>query len=176
MKRSFFSISSVGLLAAGLFFAAPSAMMAQSAEIVSTYTRIYRNNNVEVDLSKLAMKNSDNADVKKFAKQVIKDNHVMAGQIFSDSLTYGFTLTADTPSSAMDAEKQMKQLKGVDLDKMYLVQMDAFVKDDKIVAAQASALTKQSDLGQIGDQLQALVDSRTKDISQITQAEGFKIQ
>lgn len=176
MKRSFFSFLSIGLLAAGLFFAVPSAMLAQSAKVEDIYAQITRNSNIETQFSKMALKSSDNADVKKFAKKVISDNRGMAGQVFSYAVAEGFTLTTDMPSSAMEAEKQMQQLTGVPFDKVYLVQMDAFVKDDKVVAAKASAMTKEPGVGEIGDELQALAAHRTKDISKLTDGEGFKIQ
>lgn len=172
MKRNFFNFFSIGLLASGLFFAAPSAMLAQEAVL----TRISRNSQIETQMSKMALKNSENADVKKFAKQVLKDNNDIGGQVFSAAITYGYHLQVDVPDATSQAEKKMKQLKGTDFDKMYLVQMDAFLKDNKDVATQASATKGEGDVSAIGDRLQELVDSRTKDIASLTQAEGFKIQ
>ncbi len=172
MKRSFFSFFSMGLLAAGLFFAAPSAMLAQEAVL----TRISRNSQIETQMSKMALKNSANADVKKFAKQMIKDNNDIGGRVFSAAITYGYHLQIDPSDATSQAEKKMKQLTGTDFDKMYLVQMDAFVKDDKEVAAEASGTQGEGDVSAIGDRLQGLVESRAKQIPELTSAEGFKIQ
>ena len=172
MKRSFFSFFSMGLLAAGLFFAVPSAMMAQEAVL----TRISRNSQIETKMSKMALKNSDNADVKKFAKQVIKENNDIGGRVFSAAITYGYHLQPDPSDATIQAENKMNQLKSTDFDKMYMVQMDAFVKDDKDVATQASATQGEGDVSAIGDRLQALAESRAKQIPELTSAEGFKIQ
>ena len=172
MKRSFFGVFSISLLAAGLFLVAPSATLAQEAVL----TRISRNSQIETQMSKMALKNSENADVKKFAKQVIKDNSGIGGRVFSASITYNFHPQIEIPEATSQAEKKMKQAKGADFDKIYLVQMDAFVKDDKDAATEASATKGQGDVSEIGDRLQQLVESRRPQITQLLQEEGFKIE
>lgn len=172
MKRSFFRHFTISLLAVGLFVAVPSALLAQQ----SILERISRNNQIETKMSKMALKNSQNADVKKFAKQVIKGNGGIAGQVFSATITYHLTLEVNVPSATDAAMAKMKNLKGTDFDQQYLVQMDAFTKDDKSAADEASNVNGQGDVSEIGDRLQELVTSRQKQIPQLTQAEGFKIQ
>lgn len=171
MKRRNLRILSVGLLA-GLFLAVPSALLAQQAVL----ERISRNSQIEIKMSKLAQKNSQNANVKSFAKQVVKDNGGIAGQVFSASITYSYHLQTEIPDAQEAAMEKMKTLKGTDFDKMYLVQMQGLVKDDKDVGSKASSNTKESDVSAIGDQLQSISEKRLAQITKLTQEENFTIQ
>ena len=174
MRRSVLRFSNVLLLAAGLLCTVPM-VMAQNPDVEATYVHLYRNSNAETDLSKLALKHSNNDDVKKFAKQVLSENRAVAGQIMTYAVKYNFRVISATPSSTKDAEKQMKSLTGVPFDKVYLVQMDAFVKDDLQAAAPASGAS-DPDVSAIGKKVASLADARAKKIAELTRADGFIIQ
>lgn len=173
MRRSFFTFTKIGLMTAGLFFAAPMAMLAQNAQQV--YAHLYRNTNVETNLSKMAMKNSNNADVKKFAHQAMSDDRNLGGELMAYAVKYNLRLIAEAPASTVEAQKQMKNLTGEAFDKIYLVQMDAFVKDDQKTAAQASAMS-DPEVSALGTKIQNLASDRAKQITALTTGEGFQIQ
>ncbi|HVC89145.1 MAG TPA: DUF4142 domain-containing protein [Acidobacteriaceae bacterium] len=175
MMRSFFTFPKIGLMAVGLFLMAPTVMLAQKGDTQEVLAHLYRNTNVETNLSKMAMKNSTNADVKKFAHQVMSDDRNAGGELMEYAMKYNLRLIAEAPASTVEAEKQMKKLTGEAFDKMYLVQMDAFVKDDQKTAAQASAIS-DSEVSAIGTKIQNLASDRAKQITALTTGEGFQIQ
>ena len=47
----------------------------------NTFGNLRRNLDVENDLSKMALKNSSNEDLKKFAHQVISENHSLSNEL-----------------------------------------------------------------------------------------------
>lgn len=174
MRRRFSTFTKIGLMMmAGLFLAVPTAMLAQNAQEVLAH--LYRNTNAEANLSKMAMKNSQNADVKKFAHQVMSDDRNVGGQLMAYAVKFNLRLIGEAPASTVAAEKQMKNLTGTDFDKMYLVQMDAFVKDDQKIAAEASAMS-DPEVSAIGTKIQDLSSDRAKQITALTTGEGFQIQ
>ncbi len=175
MRQRFLTFISAGLMMAGLFFAACPATLAQSEDIKANYAHLYRNASVETDLSKMAMKNSSNADVKKFAHQVMSDNRNIAGEIMAYAVKFGFRLIEQSPASTAAAEKQMKTLNGDAFDKMYLVQMQAFVKDDQKVAADVSA-SGDSEVSAVGAKIESLANDRAKQITALTTEENFQIK
>lgn len=174
MRRSVLRFSNVLLIAAGLLCMVPM-LKAQNPDVEATYVHLYRNSNAETDLSKLALKHSSNDDVKKFAKQVLSENRALAGQIMTYAVKYNFRVISATPSSTKDAEKQMKSLTGVPFDKLYLVQMDAFVKDDLQAAAPASEAS-DPDVSAVGKQVTTIANARAKQIDELTRADGFVIR
>lgn len=140
------------------------------------YGNIRRNVYVETQLCKLAEKHTSNADIKKFADQVISDNRKLEDEVTLPASNDGTFLSLDVPSQTQKAEKQMKELSGPRFDQIYLVQMEAYVKDDEQVAARASSMTGSSDLDEAGMRTRTLADERAKEISQLTTEENFKIQ
>ena len=174
--RSFFTFTKIGLmLMAALFLAVPTAMLAQKGDTQEVLAHLYRNTNAETGLSKMAMKNSQNADVKKFAHQAMSDDRNLGGKLMAYAVKYNLRLIATAPASTVAAEKQMKNLTGTDFDKMYLVQMDAFVKDDQKTAAQASAMS-DPEVSAIGTKMQNLSSDQAKQITALTTEEGYQIQ
>lgn len=140
------------------------------------YSNLRRNIYVETELSKMVEKRSGNADLKKFADQVITDNRQLENEVTLPVSSDGGLFMPEVPSQTEKAEKQMKKLSGPQFDQVYLVQMDAYVKDDEQVAARASSMTGSSDLDEAGMRTRTLADQRAKEISQLTTEENFKIQ
>ena len=175
MMRSFFTFTKIGLMMmAALFLAAPTAMLAQNAQEVLAH--LYRNTNAETGLSKMAMKNSQNADVKKFAHQAMSDDRNLGGKLMAYAVKYNLRLIATAPASTVAAEKQMKNLTGTDFDKMYLSQMDGYVKNDRQATQGAQSAMNSSDLSALTMQLQRAADSRAQQLTQVAQSENFKLQ
>ena len=139
-----------------------------------------RNIKVETDLSKMALKNSSNDDVKKFAAQVISENRRNEMQLTSATSSNpnlsGVPYAEDTPSQTRQAEKQMKKLTGTQFDGMYLAQMNGYVKNDQSATANASGNANSSDLNAVMMQLRNTADDRIKQIAQVAQSENFKLQ
>lgn len=140
---------------------------------------VQRNSKVETDLSKMALKNSSNDDVKKMAQQVIQENRrneMALTSAASRANPSGMLSSAPVPSQTRQAEKQMKKLTGTQFDQMYLSQMDGYVKDDQKIVSDASANMSSADMESLTMQLRNTADERMKQITQVAQSENFKIQ
>lgn len=139
-----------------------------------------RNSMVETDLSKMALKNSDNDQVKTFARQVISENrkNEMAMTTANES-TFGPTATPtfgeQTPPQTRTAEKQMKKMKGKQFDEMYLSQMNGYIKDDQKSISDASDTLNSSQIGSLVMQMRNATDERAKQLAQVAQSENFKL-
>lgn len=141
------------------------------------FGNLRRNFDVENDLSKMALKNSTNDDVKKFAHQVISENHGLSNDLYVPNPNGDMLMQPEmVPSQTKKAEKQMKKMTGKPFDQIYLVQMDAYVKDDQQVATKAGDATTMSKVSEVGMRVRSMSDDREKQISTLTQEDGFKIQ
>ncbi|MGC1872359.1 MAG: DUF4142 domain-containing protein [Acidobacteriaceae bacterium] len=141
------------------------------------FGNLRRNFDVENDMSKMAIKNSSNDDVKKFAHQVISENHSLSNDLFIPNPNGDMMMPPESvPSETKKAEKEMKKMTGKPFDQMYLVQMDAYVKNDQQVANKGESATKMSKVSEVGMRVQNQSEDREKQISTLTQEDGFKIQ
>jgi|GEM_PF-4660735 len=139
-----------------------------------------RNIKVEDDLSRLALKNSSNDDVKKLANQVIKENRSNDMQLSAAIMDSGPSVPmfgASVPKQTRKAEKQMKKMTGKQFDLLYLEQLDSYVRNDQKVATEAAENGTSNDrMGSLTMQLRNTADQRLKQIGQVTQSENSKIQ
>jgi predicted outer membrane protein len=142
----------------------------------NTFGNLRRNFDVENDLSKMALKNSSNEDVKKFAQQVISENHSMSNELIIPNPNGEMMDPEIVPSQTKKAEKQMKKMTGKPFDQMYLVQMDAYVKNDQQVAHSAQSMMSVPKVSEVGTRVQSVSEDREKQIATLTQETGFKIQ
>jgi predicted outer membrane protein len=142
----------------------------------NTFGRLRRNFDVETDLSKMALKNSTNEDVKKFAQQVIIDNHRLGNQLIVPNENGEMFDPEVVPPETQKAKKQMKKMTGAPFDQMYLVQMDAYAKDDRQTARGAAAMMSLPKVSEVGTQVQTMSDDREKQIASLTKETGFNIQ
>ncbi len=142
----------------------------------NTFGNLRRNFDVENALSKMAVKNSSNDDVKKFAHQVIAENRGLSNDLVLPNPT-GETMEPEmVPSQTRKAEKQMKKMTGKPFDQMYLVQMDAYVKNDRQVAHSAESMMSAPKVSEVANRVQSLSEDREKQIGALTQETGFKIE
>lgn len=141
------------------------------------FGNLRRNFDVENDLSKMALKNSSNDDVKKFAHQVISENHGLSNELIVPNPNGDLLIPPEmVPDQTRKAEKQMKKMTGKPFDQMYLVQMDAYVKNDQEVAQKAEAASNVPTVSELGTRVRSLSDDRQKQIGTLTQESGFKIE
>lgn len=142
----------------------------------NTFGNLRRNFDVETRLSKMALKNSGDEDVKKFAQQVITENHGLSNDLIIPNSTGEMMEPETVPNQTKQAEKQMKKLTGKPFDQMYLVQMDAYVKNDQEVARSGQAMMSVPKVSEVVNRVQSLSEDRAKQIGTLTQAAGFQIQ
>ena len=147
----------------------------------NAFGNLRRDFDVENDLSKMALKNSSNDNVKKFARQVISENHSMSNELILTNPNgpnpNGEMMDPEmVPSQTKKAEKQMKKMTGKPFDQMYLVQMDAYVKNDQQVAHSAQTMMSVPKVSEVGTRVQSMSEDREKQIGTLTQETGFKIQ
>jgi predicted outer membrane protein len=141
------------------------------------FGNLRRNFDVENDLSKMAIKNSSNDDVKKFAHQVITENRSLSNELITPNPNGEMGMQPEmVPSETKKAEKQMKKMTGKPFDQMYLVQMDAYIKNDQEVAQKAKSATNMAKVSEVGMKVQSQSEDREKQIATLTQETGFKIQ
>ncbi|MGH9615613.1 MAG: DUF4142 domain-containing protein [Acidobacteriaceae bacterium] len=152
---------------------------AQNAEQMmqrNIFDNLRRNFDVETKLSKMAMKNSTNDDVKKFAQQVISANRGLSNELIvpnPDGLMFNPEVV---PNQTRKAEKQMKKMTGTPFDQMYLVQMNAYVKNDRQVAQKASSMGNSAKVNEVGVRVQSMSDERETQIASLTKEDGFTIK
>ena len=91
----------------------------------------------------------------------------------ADSSAMPFAATVS--SQTRKAEKQMKKLTGKQFDEMYLSHMDAYVKNDKKIATDASEEDNSGDVASLAMQLRSTAEARVKQIAQVAESEGFKL-
>lgn len=140
------------------------------------FGNIRRNAGVETELSKMALKNSQNEDIKKFAQQTITENRKLGSQLALPSATNGPSFPMPVPDQTRKAEKQMKKLSGPQFDQMYLVQMAGYIKNDQQLAATANGMNNAPDAGAVGMQLRTLSDTRANQIAQLSKKENLIIK
>lgn len=157
----------------------PGSVGSQSSEqmmVRNTFGNLRRNFDVENRLSKMAVKNSSNEDVKKFAQQVITENHGLANDLILPNPTGEMMAPEMVPSQTKKAEKQMKKMTGKPFDQLYLVQMDAYIKNDQEVAHSAGSMMSEPKVSEVVNRVQSISEERAKQIGTLTQETGFKIQ
>ena len=148
----------------------------QQMEENNVLDNLRRNMYVETQLSKLAEKQSSNADVKKFAGQVVSDNRGLEDEVAMSMANNDTFFSPDVPSQTRKAEKQMKKLTGTQFDQMYLAQMDGYLKDDQTVGRRAVGMTDSSKANEVGMREQTLADQRQKQLTQLAAEENFRIE
>lgn len=142
----------------------------------NAFGNLRRNLDVETELSKMAVKNSSNDDVKKFAQQVITENHGLSNELIMPNPNGEVMDPEMVPSQTRKAEKEMKKMTGKPFDQMYLVQMDAYVKNDQQVAHSAESMMSVPKVSEVATRVQSVSEDREKQIGTLTQETGFKIQ
>lgn len=148
----------------------------QSAAEQNFLSTMRRNNKAETELSKLAVKNSTNENVKKLAQQVITDNHRTGSALNNSASSANLQMVEDVPSQTKAAMKQMKKLHGTEFDKLYLSQMDGYIKNDQKTTSGASGSVNSPNLKALSMQLRRLADNRSQQLAQVAQSENFKFQ
>lgn len=187
MKIHFY-FSGVAVLAVGLVAVSPAALaqannagqpMAGGITGQAFVAHMRRNSDVETNLSKMALKKSDNDAVKKLAAQTIADNRknemlltsAVAGDPNYSSLPYD-----GVPDVTKQAEKQMKSATGMQLDGTYLAQMKAYFQDDQRTVAAAKNSVKDEKMELAIDRLKTTADGRVTKVVQVAQAENLKLE
>lgn len=136
-----------------------------------------RNSKVETDLSKMALKNSSNDQVKQFANQVIAVNRKNDSSLKdANPQMSNMMFAAPVPSETKKAEKEMKKATGPDFDKLYIGQMDGYIKNDQQITAIAASTINTGNLAAVTMQMRTTADERMKELTQVAQSENLKPQ
>ncbi|MNL07880.1 hypothetical protein D3C87_1285770 [compost metagenome] len=78
---------------------------------------------MEVDLGKLALEKSSNAQVKKFAAQMVADHTKAGTELKAVAMKLEHLLPSDYPADVKSHMDAMKKLSGKDFDKHYMAMM-----------------------------------------------------
>jgi predicted outer membrane protein len=195
MMQRVIGFSGAVVLAAGLMASSTPAAQAQNAGNepgsntaakggtqgeINFLAHMRRNTKIETDISKMALKNSQSAAVKKLAKQVIQDNRkdemAMTGAASPNPNLAQSYYVPKPPQQTVDSEKKLKSLKGSEFDRMYISMLAAFVQDDQKAIEQASQSMNDSELGPLIGQMKQRVEKRSKLLQQTAESEHLKIE
>ncbi len=152
---------------------------AQNSAQVALIAQMRRNLQVEIDLSKLALKNSSNDQIKALARQTIAENHRNERELTdtASSNTFGpQSFDEGTPSKTRKAEKQMKKMSGAQFDGMYLSQMKGSLDDDQEALGEASTTMCSIRFGAVLTKLRDTTDQRANQLAQVAQSENVKLE
>lgn len=152
-------------------------MNQQTREEMNFVANMRRNIKVEDDLSKMAQKKSNSDQVKEFARQVIQENRRSNTALNSANPQMSdMMFPAPVPSGTKKVEKQMKKLTGPDFDKLYIGQMDGYIKDDKELTTQAASTITTGNLASVTMQLRNTADSRLKQLTDVAKSENLTLR
>lgn len=152
-------------------------MNQQTREEMNFIANMRRNIKVEDDLSKLALKKSNSDQVKTFARQVIQENRTNDTSLNSANPQMSeMMFAAPVPSETKKAEKQMKKLTGPDFDKLYIGQMDGYIKDDKELTTQAGSTITTGNLASVTMQMRNTADNRLKQLADVAKSENLTLR
>jgi len=87
------------------------------------WTKAAQGGMAEVELANLAVQKAQNADVKKFAQQMITDHTKANAELKSLAAKKNITLPTDIGSSHKSAMDDLSRLSGADFDKKYVEMM-----------------------------------------------------
>lgn len=133
---------------------------------------IRQNMATEIQFSQLALKRSKSSEIKKFAKQVIAENRVIAQgarQFAPDKTgTFPSAMFAGTRQyvDAGKAEKKMKTVTGPAFDRIYLVQMNNFAESDQQIGhATYAMMNLPGGVSAVGRKMWDMANARVKQIA-----------
>ena len=107
---------------------------------------------------------------------MITENHGLSNDLILPNPTGEMMGPEMVPSQTKKAEKQMKKMTGKPFDQLYLVQMDAYIKNDQEVAHRAQSAMNVPKVSEVTNRVQSVSEEREKQIGALTQETGFKIQ
>jgi putative membrane protein len=108
-----------------------------SVDSKSFATQAANTDMAEIELARLAMKNSDDSEVKKFAEQMVKDHTATSTKLKSLAAKENITLPTALDAEHAAVKTKLAALKGKDFDKAYGMEMAK--GHDKAVALFESA-------------------------------------
>lgn len=141
---------------------------------------IRENMAMEIQFSQLALKRSKSAAIKKFARQVIAENRELANEakqfapdktgVFPNAMYEGTRQAVN----AHAAEKQMKSLRGLAFDKVYLDEMNSYIENDQQVGHATYAMMEVPGASPVGRKMWDMANDRVKQIATLATKEHIK--
>lgn len=167
-------------------YLAPDGPMAPENNVAFTQQHtsdtIRENMAMEIEFSQLALKRSRNAAIKKFARQVIVENRVLDGQAkqfapdktrtFPNPMFDGLRQT----DHAHTAEKKMKNLTGASFDRIYLIQMNSYAKNDQQIGHSAYAMMEFPGISPVGRKMWDMANNRVTQIAALAKKLHVKLE
>ncbi len=150
---------------------------AQNSAQATLIAQMGRNLQVEIDLSKLALKNSSNDQIKALARQTIAENRRNDIELTNTASgnTFGPQPFGEgTPSQTRKVEKQMKKMSGAQFDGMYLSQMKNYLDQDQEALGEASTAMCSIRFGAVLTKLRNTTDQRANQLAQVAQTENVR--
>lgn len=151
--------------------------------IEQTISANIRNNcKLEIKLSQLALKNSRSTNITEFAGQVIIENRKIVGQLkllvptYNPDLPHTISERARQAEQAYQAEAQMQKLTGLKFDRMYLAQMDRYVRNDEQTGHSAYAMMDLPNISKVGLLVWNLARDRARQLSKLAADEHYELE
>ena len=140
------------------------------------FSNILRDCKAETELSKLAIQQSSDDQLKNFARQIISDNQRISQDLYSGSLGNICPVISQTPARVRDIAKEMKTLRGIQFDGTYLSQLEAYVKHDQEMIKGAPNLTNFSDMETTVSQMRLLADHRIAQMGKLAENDNIVLR
>ncbi len=130
----------------------------------------------ETDLSRLALTNSGNDNVKKLAQQVIADHQKLDGGVSAIASNLMLTLPQKPSKHLLKQEKKMQSMTGSEFDQVYLKELNHDVAQDKNNANQEILATNSPNTRQLMLEVKGAAQNCGKLIANVGKAENLKLK
>lgn len=140
------------------------------------FSNILRDSNAETMLSEIAIQQSSDDQLKKFAHQIISDNQRISQELYSGSLGNICPVISQTPARVHDIAKKMNHLSGIQFDGTYLSQLEAYIEHDQAMIKGAPNFSNFLDMETTVSQMRLLADYRIDQIGKLADNDNIVLR
>jgi predicted outer membrane protein len=140
------------------------------------FSNILRDGKAETELSKLAIQQSSDGQLKTFARQMISDNLRISQELYSGSLGNICPVISQTPARVRDIVTTMKTLSGIQFDGTYLSQLEAYIEHDQEMIKGAPDFSNFSAMETTVSQMRLLAEHRTLQIGRLAEDDNIVLR
>lgn len=130
-------------------------------------------NMAQIEMGKLALQKSDDAQVKQFAQRMVDDHGKMQDQLKPVAEQMGVAVPAGPSKSQVKSIDKMKTLTGEAFDHAYINDMVKDHKHDDSAYKQAAESAQNPDLKQVAAEAHPIIQSHLEQAEQIAQSQGI---
>lgn len=137
---------------------------------------IAENGQAEMNLSKMALTNSSNDNVKKLAQQMIQDHQRVDSDVSQAANTRNVVVSQSVPGRVKKEEKKLQELTGASFDQAYLKDLDHYVKDDQSRTEQVAGGSNSADIRELAMEVQNMNQVHNQQIQEAAKSENLALK